>query len=133
MPSLNPDIPSLNPAEMPKPPTCGLCTIRLEQLCYRRAWWFRPFRTVLAAGVEVFAMVHRVSPDDDRTRSPMCRRCIRFRKNAVRSQSRLFAWLDGYVNPLFNRVRDSLLEPKELAAARELARQAETRTFDPHV
>ena len=61
----------------------------------------------------------------------MCHRCMRFRKNAVRERSRLFVWLDGYLNPWFNRVRDSLLTPEELAAARELARRAEQRDFIP--
>ncbi len=120
---------SLNPPSS-KPP-CGLCTIRLEKLCSQRAWWFGPFRATLALGVELFALLLGVNPDEDRTRSPMCRRCIRFRKNAVRARSRAFAWLDGYLNPLFNRVRDSLLDPEELTAARQLARQAETPTFDP--
>ena len=117
-------------APAPKPP-CGMCTIRLEQLCYQRAWWFRSFREVLATGIRVFAWVYRVRPDAYKTRSPMCHQCLRFRKNAVRERSRLFVWLDGYLNPWFNRVRDSLLTPEELASARELARRAEQRDFMP--
>ena len=35
------------------------------------------------------------------------------------------------MNPLFNLVRDSLLTPDELAAARQLARNAEDREFNP--
>ena len=49
-------------------------------------------------------------------------RCLRFRKNALKRRSLLFNWLDGYLNPLFNRVRDSLLTQKELERARALAR-----------
>ena len=40
-----------------------MCTIRLEQLCYQRAWWFRSFREVLATGIRVFAFAYRVRPD----------------------------------------------------------------------
>ncbi len=109
--------------------SCKLCTIRLEKLCYRRAWWFRPFREVLATGIRAFALVHRVNPKDYEARSPMCHGCIRFRKNVLKERSRLFRWLDGYLNPLFNRVRDALLTPDELQRARELARAAEDRDF----
>jgi len=34
--------------------SCKLCTIRLEQICYRRAQWFRVLRTVLSAAVRVW-------------------------------------------------------------------------------
>jgi hypothetical protein len=119
----------LPPASPAAKAPCGLCTIRLERLCYRRAWWFRPFRTILATGVELFALVLRVRPTEGLDRSAACRRCIRFRKNAVKLRSRLFAWLDQYVNPLFNRVRDSLLTPEELASARLVARAAERAEF----
>jgi hypothetical protein len=108
---------------------CKTCTIRLEQLCYQRAWWFRPFREVLASGVRLFALVHRIRPSDYKTRSPMCHHCLRFKKNALKLKWPTFRWLDGYVNPLFNSVRDSLLTPEELEQARHLARRAEERSF----
>lgn len=103
---------------------CKLCTIRLETLCYQRAWWFRPFREVLAAGVRLFALVSRIRPQRYRTRSPACYRCLRFQKNALKEQSAVFRWLDSYLNPLFNRLRDSLLTPEELAEARQYAAAA---------
>jgi hypothetical protein len=109
--------------------TCKVCTIRLERLCYRRAWWFRAFREVLATGIRVFALVHRIRPTDYRTRSAACHKCIRFRKNALKRQSALFRRLDGYLNPLFNRVRDSLLTPRELDEARNFARRAADPAF----
>ncbi|PWC42387.1 hypothetical protein [Azospirillum sp. TSO22-1] len=109
--------------------TCGICTIRLEQLCTRRAWWFRVFREALASGIRLFAIAYRIPRDACTARSPMCRRCLRFRKNALKERSRLFTWLDGHLNPLFNRVRDSLLTPAELEQARTLARRAADRDF----
>lgn len=105
---------------------CKLCTIRLERLCYQRAWWFRAFREVLATGIRAFALVYRIDPHDYEGRSKACHKCIRFRKNVLKERSRLFRWLDGYLNPLFNRVRDSLLTPEELDQARAFARQAAT-------
>ncbi len=100
---------------------CKTCTIRLEQLCYQRAWWFRAFREGLATGVRLFALVHSIRPGDYKTRSPMYHNCLRFKKNALKLKSPTFRWLDGYVNPVFNRVRDSLLTPEELEQARHLA------------
>jgi uncharacterized protein (DUF1786 family) len=108
---------------------CKMCTIRLETLCYQRAWWFRAFRETLASGVRLFAFLYRVQPQGHKTRSAMCDRCFRFQKNEIKARSGLFRWLDGYVNPLFNRVRDSLLTPEEMARMRELARRAADRNF----
>ena len=103
---------------------CRICTIRLEQLCYQRAWWFRPFREVLASGIRLFALVYRVPAEAYGVRSPLCHRCIRFRKNAIKQHSQLFNWADGYLNPMFNRLRDSLLTPEELDRARACAQRA---------
>ncbi len=109
--------------------SCKICTIRLETLCYQRAWWFRIFREILASGIRVFAIAYLIRPKDYLARSPMCFKCIRFRKNALKRRSSLFNWLDSYLNPMFNRVRDSLLTVKELEDARALARRAEDRSF----
>jgi hypothetical protein len=59
----------------------------------------------------------------------MCRRCLRFRKNDLKRRSPVFNWLDGYLNPVFNRVRDSLLTSEELERACVLARRAEDPNF----
>ncbi len=101
---------------------CKICTIRLEELCYARAWWFRAFREVLATGIRLFAIALWIGTGNAKPRSKACRRCLRFRKNALKLRSPLFNWLDGYLNPLFNRMRDSLLTPEELDKARALAR-----------
>ncbi|HMO27038.1 MAG TPA: hypothetical protein PKB10_12295 [Tepidisphaeraceae bacterium] len=109
---------------------CKMCTIHLERLCYRRAWWFRIVRECFATGIRVFALIHRIRPADYRVRSTMCHGCIRFRKNALKRRSKLFNRLDARLNPLFNRIRDSLLTPDELDRARELARRAGDPSFE---
>ena len=109
--------------------SCKVCVIRLEHICYRRAWWFRPFREVLATGIRIFALVYRVPVTAYAARSKMCYGCLRFRKNAVKQHSRLFNYFDGYLNPFFNRVRDSLLTPEELNWARTLAARAADQDF----
>ncbi|MBK8175090.1 MAG: hypothetical protein IPK66_07455 [Rhodospirillales bacterium] len=108
---------------------CKVCVIRLDQICYKRAWWFRSFREVLVTGVRMFALIYRVPRDAYVSRSPMCHGCMRFCKNVVKRHSPLFNYFDAYLNPFFNRVRDSLLTAEELAWARGLAERAADRDF----
>jgi len=125
-------IPIDNPVQATPAPTvsgCRICTIRLEQICYQRAWWFRAFREILATGIRLFALVYRIPADHRLARSAMCFKCLRFRKNALQARSPLFNWLDGYLNPIFNRARDALLTPEELEKARDLARRAADPEF----
>ena len=122
-------LPPMDARPLASTASCKICTIRLETLCYQRAWWFRVFREILASGIRVFAIAYLIRPKDYLARSPMCFKCIRFRKNALKERSALFNWLDSYLNPMFNRVRDSLLTPKELDDARALARRAADRDF----
>jgi hypothetical protein len=110
--------------------SCKICTIRLEALCYRRAWWFRAFRELLAGGIRVFAVAYAIRSDKHEARSKMCYRCLRFRKNILQERSRLFRRLDSYLNPWFNRMRDSLLTSDELEQARGLARRAAAPDFE---
>jgi len=109
----------------PTAPVCRVCTLHLERLCDRRSWWFRPFREGLGAGIRLFALAYRIPPESGTPRSPYCHQCLRFRKNALKLRSPLFVRLDNRLNPVFNRIRDSLLTPEELATARELALRRE--------
>ena len=108
---------------------CKICTIHLEQLCYERAWWFRIFREVLATGIRCYAFVYGIRADQYTMRSSMCKRCLRFRKNILKEKSGVFNWLDGYLNPIFNRARDSLLTEAEKEFARQLAQLAADSSF----
>lgn len=121
-----------SPAQQTRPSpasACRICTIRLEQICYQRAWWFRAFREILATGIRLFALAYRIPADHHQARSAMCFKCLRFRKNALQANSPFFNWLDGYLNPLFNRARDALLTPDELEKARQLAQRAADLEF----
>jgi hypothetical protein len=106
-----------------------MCTIHLEELCRKRAWWFSAFRETLATGVRLFALILFVRTGSFQSRSPMCRKCIRFKKNVLKRVSPVFNRLDGSLNPLFNRVRDSLLTAEELDVARLLAHCATEKQF----
>ncbi|MFO1128105.1 MAG: hypothetical protein U1E66_06715 [Rhodospirillales bacterium] len=83
----------------------------------------------MATGIRVFEPVYRVPQDAYAARSTMRYRCLRFRKYAVKQRSALFNYFDGFLNPFFNRVRDSLLTADELSWARRLAERAADRDF----
>ena len=110
--------------------SCKICTIHLEEICAKRVWWFRAFCEVLANGVRLYAFAAKVRTDQHKSRSPMCKSCIRFRKNILKNNSPLFNWLDGLLNPIFNHVRNGILTTEELDRARLLARRAEERGFE---
>ena len=111
--------------------SCTICTIRLEEICYQRAWWFRAFREILATGIRLYSLVLGISSNQHTARSKMCNRCLRFRKNILKERSPLFCRLDSYLNPVFNYARNSLLTPQELDDARVLAKRAADRDFNP--
>ena len=102
---------------------CNTCTIRLVRLCYERSWWFRVFREPLVAGMRAMGQLYRVDPGQYEVRSEECLGCIRFLKTALKEKSWLFRLLNGVVDPVFNRVRNSLVSEEERREAREHARK----------
>lgn len=109
---------------------CRTCTLRLVKLCYERAFWFRLFREPLLAGMRFLAFWHRINPRDYNVRTPECYGCIRFMKVALKEKSPLFVWLNDRVDPIFNRVRNSLLTEDEIAQARAFAKEAFSNPTD---
>lgn len=109
--------------------SCKICTIHLEELCFKRVWWFRSFCSVLGTGVRLFAFAKSVRTDSYKSRSPMCRKCIRFHKNVLKSRSPLFNRLDALFTPVFDHLRNSILTQEEVDRARLLARRAAERDF----
>ena len=103
---------------------CNTCTLQLVRLCYQRAPWFRLIREPLVFGLRVMAWSHRIDPRDYQVRTRTCYGCVRFMKTALLDQSATFRWLNRWIDPLFNRIRNSLLLEGELEDAREFAREA---------
>ena len=101
---------------------CNTCTIRLVQLCYEKTWWFRIVREPLVMGMRVLGCVYGVDPEEYEVRSEECRNCIRFLKTGLKDKSGLFRWLNGLIDPIFNRIRDSIVSDQELQESRDLAR-----------
>lgn len=103
---------------------CNTCTLDLVRRCYERAWWFRLIREPLVFGMRAMAWWHRIDPRDYQVRSDACYGCVRFAKTALLEESATFRWLNRWVDPRFNRIRNSLLLEGELEAAQDFAREA---------
>ena len=108
---------------------CEICAMILIRIGRERAWWFGTYREVFAGGIRMFGLWHRVPPEAYHARSPLCRGCFRFRKNAAMQGSPLFRWLNARLNPRFNRARNRLLTGQELDHAREFARRSTEPDF----
>ena len=109
--------------------SCKICTIRLETLCYQRAWWFRVFREILAGGIRHFRYRLSHSPEGLSRALADVFQMHSVPQERLKERSALFNWLDSYLNPMFNHVRNSLLTAEELENARALARRAADRDF----
>lgn len=103
---------------------CNTCTLRLVNLCYQRAWWFRLIREPLLLGMRIMAWWHEIDPKNYTVRTPDCYGCIRFMKNVLKEKSFTFRLLNTCVDPIFNAIRNSLLTEQEIEEARSYAREA---------
>lgn len=105
-------------------PKCGSCTLMLVRLAYRRALWFVLFREPLVLGMRIMACWHNVDARRYSVCRPECTACIRFIKNELKEKSPAFRLLNDWINPVFNRLRDSRVTGEEKAEARKFAEMA---------
>lgn len=108
----------------PRYAVCNTCTVRLVDLAYRRAWWFRWVREPLKLGMKALAAWHGIDARDDTVRTQACRGCLRFLKTALKEQSGAFRWLNGRVNPVFDRLLETVVTPEEVQEAKRFAQEA---------
>ncbi|MBI5576759.1 MAG: nitroreductase [Deltaproteobacteria bacterium] len=103
---------------------CNTCTIMLVALCYERVRWFRVLREPLLLGMRVLSRWHRIDPRNFRVRTESCYGCIRFMKESLKEKSYVARRVNDLINPMFNRIRDSIVTEEEIAEAKRLAREA---------
>ena len=100
---------------------CGNCTLKLVNIAYRRAKWFRLVREPLKLGMRLLSRIHRVDINEYDVRTPECYNCIRFYKFALKEKSALFRWLHQGFNPIFDRLIERIVTAEEKQKAREYA------------
>ena len=79
-------------------------------------------REPLVMGMRILGRAYRVDPEEYEVRSEECRNCIRFLKTGLKDKSGLLRRLNGLIDPVFNRIRDSIVSDQELQESRDLAR-----------
>lgn len=103
---------------------CKICTIKLVEAAYARAWWFRLVREPLRLGMLLLGRLYGVNPGAYDVRSPACRGCPRLVKLELKEKSALFRLLNNLVNPYFDRLLERLLTEREMQEAKDFAVRA---------
>lgn len=103
---------------------CKICTIKLVEAAYARAWWFRLVREPLRWGMLLLGRLYEADLDAYGVHSASCRACPRLTKLELKEKSALFRFFNGIVNPYFDRLIERLLEERELQEARDFAERA---------
>ncbi|MCL5997107.1 MAG: nitroreductase [Chloroflexi bacterium] len=103
---------------------CNTCTIKLVNIAYRRAPYFRLVREPLKLGMRFLAWIYRVDPAEYNVRTPNCYGCIRFYKTALKEKSALFRWMNDFINPLFDATLERIVSKEEVKQAKAYARAA---------
>ncbi len=100
---------------------CNTCTVRLMEIAYRRAPWFRLVREPLKGGMKLMAFILRIDPDQYDVKTAACRGCLRFYKLALKEESGLFRRLNDLLNPVFDALVAKIVTPEEMKQANEQA------------
>ncbi len=120
-----PPLPSLPAGFDVRPaPPCGTCTIRLVDLAYQRAPWFRLVREPFRVGMLALSRLHGIDPTTYAVRTEACRGCLRFTKAVLKDRSALFRLLNRVVNPFFDAILERIVGAQAVADAKEHARRA---------
>jgi len=109
---------------------CGNCTLKLVNIAYRRAPWFRLVREPLKMGMRLLSRLHRVDVSLYDVRTPACYNCIRFYKLTLKEKSALFRFLHRGFNPVFDRILEKIVTEEEQQQAKQYADAASRGQVD---
>ncbi|MDD2805835.1 MAG: hypothetical protein PHV33_09790 [Elusimicrobiales bacterium] len=103
---------------------CKICTIKLVEAAYARAWWFRLVREPLRWGMLLLGRLYEADLEVYDVHSASCRACPRLTKLELKEKSALFRLLNNLVNPWFDRLLERLITERELQEAKDAAERA---------
>ena len=103
---------------------CNTCTIKLIEICYDRVWWFRPIREPLRLGMVIMGKLYGIDPRNYHVQTEACFGCVRFTKTALKDKSYLFRLLSGIINPVFDRIMETIVSKEEIMEAKKYAKEA---------
>ena len=104
--------------------TCNICTRQLVEIAYSRAPWFRLIREPLVLGMKTLGTWHGIDAEEYHVYTDDCRGCLRFTKSELKKRSLLFSSLNRAINPIFDRILESIVGKAEVATANRYAREA---------
>ena len=110
--------------QVKKNAVCNTCTLKLVTIAYRRKPVFRLFREPLKISMRIFSWLYRIKPEEYEVKTSACHGCIRFYKVALKEKSGLFRWLNNRINPLFDRVIESIVTEDELIKSKDYGKLA---------
>jgi hypothetical protein len=100
---------------------CNTCTVRLVNIAYERAPWFRLAREPLRLAMRGLAWLHRVDASEYEVRTAGC---PRFYQVALKEKSALVRWLNNRINPVFDAMLERIVTEEEVRSAKVYAREA---------
>jgi len=74
--------------------------------------------------MRILSWIYHINPDEYEVSTPSCKGCIRFYKLALKEKSSMFRWLNNRINPLFNRMLESIVTEEELKSAKDYGKNA---------
>jgi hypothetical protein len=106
--------------------------IELMRRTKARHLWFALVREPLVYGMRFLALVNGLKVNSYAARNPECRGCLRFVKAELEKRSAAFRFLNRFIGPIFQKIRDPLLIPEEVSFAKSRASEmmAKMETFD---
>jgi len=111
-------------SKIKKNAVCNTCTLNLVAIAYKRKPLFHLYREPLKMAMRMLSWFYRINPDEYEVRTPACKGCIRFYKLELKEKSRIFRWFNNKINPLFDRVLESIVTEVELERAKDYGKNA---------
>jgi hypothetical protein len=100
---------------------CRICMIQLMRSARRKRWWFPFVREPLVWGMRLLARLNGLPVKSYAASNPECRGCLRFIKADLEAKSPTFRFLNRFIGPIFQSIREPLLDPVEVSQAKEKA------------
>lgn len=100
---------------------CNTCTRKLIETAYSRSNLFRIVRELLKMFMHFWIEVRKIDLSDYIIRTPYCKNCNRFYKNALKNNSRIFVLLNNIINPVFDYYLEKKLGKEEIIEAKKKA------------
>jgi hypothetical protein len=95
--------------------------IQLMRKTYKKYWWFPLVREPLVLGMRFLALVNGLPIKTYAAANPECQGCLRFIKAELEVKSATFRFLNRFIEPVFQKIRDPRLDKEEVTAAKEKA------------